>query len=98
MTGMVAALDFKLGARMLRRYPGLSLIGGTALAGAIAIGTVAFEMMRQEFFPALPLPDGDRIVRLEGWDRRTNRQDPRALYDLERWRAQLRTVEQLGAA
>ena len=32
-------LDFKLGLRMLVRYPGLTLIGGLGIAMAIAIGT-----------------------------------------------------------
>src|SRR5918993_4369307 len=32
-------LDFKLGTRMLVKYPGLSLVGGVAMAVAIAFGT-----------------------------------------------------------
>ena len=31
-------LDFKLGARMLLKYPGLSLVGGLGMAVAIAVG------------------------------------------------------------
>ena len=33
-----SALDFKLGARMLQRYPGLTIIGGLSMGVAIAIG------------------------------------------------------------
>jgi hypothetical protein len=42
---MISTLDFKLGIRMLRRYPGLSVIAGLALSVAIAVGVLAFELV-----------------------------------------------------
>lgn len=39
-------LDWKLGVRVLLRYPGLSLIGGLALTAAITIGVVRFEVVQ----------------------------------------------------
>src|SRR5687768_14585259 len=65
----ISALDFKLGIRMLRRYPGLSLIGGLALSVAIAVGIFAFEQVNAQLNPSLPLDEGDRIVRIENFNR-----------------------------
>lgn len=94
----ISALDFKLGIRMLRRYPGLSLIGGMALSVAIAIGVLTFEVVVQELSPSLPFEDGDRIVRIENWDRQAGGPEPHALYDLQVWQDGLRSLEQIGAA
>ena len=58
----VSTLDFKLGARMLVKYPGLTVVGGLAIAFAITVGCGAFEVIRQIASPSLPLPGGDRIV------------------------------------
>ena len=60
----VSWLDLKLGFRMLRRYPGLALVGGLAIAFGIASGAVAFEVVNQIVRPTIPLPAGDRIVGL----------------------------------
>ncbi len=94
----VSTLDFKLGARMLRRYPGLSLIGGLALSLAIGAGVLAFQLVRDQLTPSLPLAQGDRIVRIENFDRMAGAPEPHALYDLQRWRDGLKSVVQLGAA
>ena len=40
----VSWLDWKLGARLLLKYPALTIIGGLSLAGAIAIGAVGIEV------------------------------------------------------
>ena len=37
------SLDFKLGGRMLVKYPGLTIVGGLAMAFAIWVGAVVFE-------------------------------------------------------
>jgi len=94
----ISALDFKLGIRMLRRYPGLSVIGGLALSVAIAVGVLAFELVNDQLNPSLPLDEGDRIVRIENFDRAAGALEPHALYDFQVWRGELRSVEQLGAA
>src|SRR5690348_7055470 len=39
------AFDLKLGGRMLRKYPGLTIIGGLAMAFGIAVGAVTFQVM-----------------------------------------------------
>ena len=74
--------DYKLGLRMLLKYPGLTLAGGLALAIAIGLGAGWYDLSRDLFRPTLPFPGGDRIVEVdrmagahrrvalvgEGWD------------------------------
>jgi putative ABC transport system permease protein len=38
------SLDFKLGVRMLVKYPGLTIVGGLAMAFGIWVGTISFVM------------------------------------------------------
>jgi putative ABC transport system permease protein len=90
-------LDWKLGWRMLLKYPGLTMIGGLTLAVAIGLGAGWFEVTRQLLEPSLPLDDGDRIVRIDNWDAAESEVDPRALYDFQLWREQLTTIRELGA-
>ncbi|MGH7467885.1 MAG: ABC transporter permease [Longimicrobiales bacterium] len=90
-------LDFKLGFRMLVRYPGLTLVGGVAMAVAIAIGAAAFEAITQMLWPTLPFPDGDRIVAILNWDAAANRAQPSRLADVIAWRSQLQSVRDVGA-
>ncbi len=91
----VSWLDFRLGFRMLVRFPGLTAVAGLAIAFAIAIGAGTFEFARSAIFPTMPFEDGDRVVLLvnrgnEGFDRR-------GLHDFELWREELASVETLGA-
>ena len=90
-------LDFKLGFRMLARYPVLTLVAGFAMAFAIWVGVGAFEFLNQVVNPRLPLPDGDRIVAIRNWDLKSNRSEPRVLHDYAEWKRQLRSVEAFGA-
>jgi putative ABC transport system permease protein len=96
MLGM-SWLDWKLGGRMLLKYPGLSVIGGLTLAIAIGLGAVWFEVTHQILNPRLPLADGDRIVSIENWDVAASHIEPRSLYDFQIWRAQLTSIKELGA-
>src|SRR6188508_3485595 len=96
-TGL-AWLDWKLGARMLLKYPALTIIGGLSLAGAIAIGAVGIEVAGELLYKRLPFPEGDRIVRLETQDAAASRVEPRVLHDFAIWRRSLNTVAELGAA
>jgi putative ABC transport system permease protein len=90
-------LDLKLGVRMLWKYPGLSLIGGLAMAVAIAFGTATFAFFHSQLDSTLPLPEGDRIVALENWDTKKNNEERRAADDLSLWRRELKTVQEIGA-
>ena len=93
----VSWLDFKLGFRMLVKYPGLTLVGGLAIAFAIWMGAATFELVTQVLRPTLPLPEAHRLVGLQLWDAEANRAERRLLHDFAAWRADLRTVQDLGA-
>jgi predicted permease len=90
-------LDVRLGARMLVKYPGLTIVGGLAMAFAIWIGAVVFEVVALFLHPAIPLPGGDRIVYLQNWDVSQSIAEPRAVHDFLTWRAELKPVTDLGA-
>ncbi len=89
--------DYKLGFRMLLKYPGLTLAGGLALAIAIGIGAGWYDVIGQIFAPSIPLPEGDRVVSIEAQNTLTNQREPRLLHDFLEWRRGLRTIEGLGA-
>ncbi|MEJ7812681.1 MAG: ABC transporter permease [Gemmatimonadaceae bacterium] len=93
----VSWLDFKLGFRMLARYPGLTLVGGLAMAFAIWVGAGTFELTTRLVRPTLPFHDGDRIVGIRTWDAAANRPEARVAHDFLTWRTELKTVRQLGA-
>src|SRR5687768_899035 len=94
----VSWLDWKLGARLLRKYPALTIIGGLSLAAAIAIGTVGIEVAGELLYKRLPFDEGGRVVRLETQDAAASRVEQRMLHDFAIWRRSLKTVAELGAA
>ena len=91
------SLDLRLGVRMLVKYPGLTIVGGLAMAFAIWVGAVAFEMTTMIVYPRLPLPGGDRVVLVRNWDMERSEPEPRALHDFVAWREALTAVADLGA-
>jgi putative ABC transport system permease protein len=90
-------LDFKLGGRMLVKYPGLTLVGGLAMAFAIFVGAVTFQMVTMLASTSLPLPGGDRVVRIHNLDVQASEADGRLLHEFIEWRGSLRSVTDLGA-
>jgi len=94
----ISWLDWKLGARLLLKYPALTIIGGLSLAGAIAIGAVGIEVADELLYKRLPFDEGGRVVRLETQDTAASRVEPRVLHDFSIWRRSLKTVVELGAA
>jgi putative ABC transport system permease protein len=93
-----SGLDFKVGLRMLARYPGLSIVGTVAVAVAIALGTIYFEATNKFRNPRLPIQDADRVVSILNWNVKGVEPDPRLLNDFAIWRKDLRKVTDLGAA
>ena len=91
------SLDLKLGGRMLVKYPGVTIVGGLAMAFAICVGTVISAVLTMLVYPTLPLPAGERIVQIRNWDVAANDPEPRALHDFIVWRGALRSVTELGA-
>ena len=54
--------DYKLGLRMLLKFPALTFAGGLALAVAIGVGAGWYDLSGTLFSPTIPLPEGDRLV------------------------------------
>jgi putative ABC transport system permease protein len=93
-----SALDFRLGLRMLRRYPGITTVATVAIAVAVGLGSAYFEAVDKFLNPRLDIPGGDRVVSIFNWDVKRLDVEPRSLHDFAIWRAQLKTVDNLGAS
>lgn len=93
----VSWLDFKLGLRMLVKYPGMTIVAGLAIAFTVTLGVTGFEFASDWMSPRIPLPAGDRLVEIGKYDRFRTNEDPRLLHEYEVWEQELRSVEELGA-
>ena len=89
--------DYKLGVRMLEKYPGLTIAGGLALSIAIGIGAGWYDMWGKLLWPTIPLPDGEHIVIIETHNTLTNKPEARVSRDLLEWQSNVRSIEGLGA-
>src|SRR5262245_54371118 len=90
-------LDLKLAFRLFVKHPGLTIVGGFAMALGIAFGATAFEAARQLVSPVIPLEDGDRLVALRLRDASTTGIEPRVAHDFVTWRVGLDVVDHVGA-
>lgn len=90
-------LDLKLGGRMLVKYPGLTIVGGLAMAFAIWVGVVVFQVVSLATNPVLPLSLGARLVEIRSIDVAANVQEEKVLHDFLEWRRSLRSLTRLGA-
>ena len=97
LTGI--SLDFRLAFRMLMKYPGLTVVGVTGMAVAVALGAAAFGIVYTFVDTSLPLDDGDRVVAIENVDptSRANGGRRTHLHDLAIWREELTAIDALGA-
>jgi predicted permease len=91
------SVDLRLGARLLFKHPGLTIVSTLALAIAIAI-VVGFHA-GTEFMvrPTLPVPEGDRIVAVWNHDVRTSDRGEQTVGDMLTWRRQLTSLQDVGA-
>lgn len=90
-------LDLKLASRMLVRHPGLTIVGGLALAIGIPVGMAPMHLANAINAP-LPFENGHRIVGIKYWDvSASDSREPR-LHDFERWKQELTSFETLAAA
>src|SRR5918995_1671082 len=85
-------MDLKLGGRMLVKYPGLTIVGGIAMAFAICVGLVIFQVLGLFTNPTLPIPKGARLVEIRNFDLVANDEDPKILHDFLEWQQSLRSV------
>ena len=97
MSARFSWLDVKLGVRMLFKHPALTVVGGLGMAVGIAISIGMSSFMLEMAYPDLPLDEGERIVALENRDNRINNENRLALHDFYTWRAELKSIEDVGA-
>src|SRR5919107_1088916 len=90
-------LDLRLGGRMPIKHPALTAIATIAVAFAIAVGTVGFEIARQALWPTIPLAEGNAIVALRNWNVADNESVPASRRDYALWRNGLSTITDLSA-
>ncbi len=62
LAGSTRSRSMRARLRMLVKHRWLTLVGGFAMAVAIAVGATFFEVVTEVLNPALPLEEGDRIV------------------------------------
>jgi predicted permease len=92
---MLHAQDFRYAIRQLLRTPGFTLLTVVVLAGGLGVSTFAFSFLYTAMVRPLPLPEGDRIVRLSPTtDGRSTSMD---LADVARLREGMQTVVDMGA-
>jgi putative ABC transport system permease protein len=94
----LSAPDFKVGLRLLRRYPGITAMSTVAMAVGIALGMLYFEGLNKALHPTLPVTDGDRIVTVRYWDIGKRTVEERSLHDFTISRTHVQTIELFGAA
>ena len=92
-----ATLDFRLGFRMLVKYPWLTIVGGLSMAFAICIGVAAFEFLNQLVDPSLGLPGSDRIVGIRNWDLSSREPVPLTFDDVARWQRDTKSIAEISA-
>ena len=68
-------MDLKLGGRMLIKYPGLTIVGGIAMAFGICVGLVIFQVMSLFTNPTLPVSQAARLVVVRTMDAAANVQE-----------------------
>src|SRR4051812_8730580 len=91
-------LDGKLGLRMGRKSWGLTLVGGVAMAISIGLGASIVNIWNTFAGTKLPLDEGERVVALQSFDRRSQRvHTATSLADFRRWRETLKSVEYISA-
>jgi predicted permease len=95
MRGM--SIDFKLGFRMLRKYPGLTAVALFALSLAIGAGAAYLEFVNDLLHGKLPFPEANRIVGIQVWDQESGDPDPNQTANFVAWRDSLRSIEELAA-
>src|SRR3954469_24141429 len=57
-------MDLRLGGRMLVKYPGLATVSGLAMAFAIWVGVVIFQVVSLFTLPTVPVSAGARLVEI----------------------------------
>jgi predicted permease len=89
--------DLRLGLRMLRKNPGLTVIGTLALSLAIGAGAAYLEFVNDLYRPSLPFANGDRLVGIVNRDLQSGAVEDRVGWDFVGWREALTSLDSIGA-
>lgn len=89
-------LDVKLGLRMMRRNPGLTVVAVFALSIGIPASLIPIHAMHAMVAP-LPFDQGERIVGIRNRNVVERTVETRVLHDFFVWRDALSTFEAVGA-
>ncbi len=92
------AQDLRVGARMLRRSPGLTAASVITLAVGIAAATTIFSVIDGVLLKPLPYANAARLVTLQEMTLSSGDLDDVAPGNFLDWRERTRTVEHLSAA
>lgn len=92
-----SVLDVKIGLRMLRKQPGITVVAIFALGIGIPVGMAPWQAVNAIEAP-LPVEEGGRIRLLRYWNVATSRPDVTTVHDYLRWREELTEFETLGSA
>jgi putative ABC transport system permease protein len=92
-----AAMDARLGLRMLIKHRALTIIGAFSMAVAIAIGAVAFELISEALRARLPFENGDRVVSIEYATDRPSVPEKAGIHELFEWRERADAIQHWGA-
>jgi predicted permease len=93
----ISWIDLKLGLRMLRKHPGLTLVGVVAIAFGIATSSLVFQFVTDLYWPRLGLDEGDRIVEVTESRGALGGETHRVLHDFLVWREELQSVDDVSA-
>jgi putative ABC transport system permease protein len=90
-------VDIRLAARLLLKYPALTVVGGLSMAVAVAALAGTFSITENLLDPRLPFDGGERVVAVQNWDVTSGAPDGTRRTDYLLWRDELRSVEDIGA-
>src|SRR5262245_50863404 len=89
--------DSRYGARMLIRNPGFTLVAASTLALVIGATSAIFSAVNATLLKQLPYKDPERLVLLWGTDRSGNQRTQISFTNLEDWRRQSTSLEEMVA-
>jgi putative ABC transport system permease protein len=92
------AQDLRVGARILRRSPGVATVSMITLAIGIAAATTIFSVVDGVLLKPFPYEDAGRLVTVRQRSLRDGALDDAAPGDFLDWRERTRTLEHLSAA
>ncbi|MEK9508997.1 ADOP family duplicated permease [Gemmatimonadota bacterium Y43] len=91
--------DFRFALRSFRRSPGFAVMAVLTLTVALAGNTALFSVLDSAVLQALPFPDSDRLVFIDGVHRTAEGEARRmaSVPEFRDWRERARTVESVVA-